>query len=254
MLLFKDPPDLQAARCMPIVETADAKVVVDMETSMAQSHEIIGSVDPAQSAWSEVFVRHALTYENATQRHDERYEGALNVTTSHGILFMGSMFKAADPNIGPTGTSFAEFIHDNAFVMRDPDIGMNMDLMTYSMYNLTNKDSQALLDYATLVARTNHTFQTFFQHFISNGLSLEKRGLGYQKIGDNSTEALGAPVTWDGRALPQRKYVSRNTNRTVEALASRRIQILHMNAIATYLSVAIISWLIGTTAENTRVP
>ncbi|KAI4943902.1 hypothetical protein J4E91_009049 [Alternaria rosae] len=248
MLLFKDVPDLQAARCMPIVETSDAKVVVDVETGKIQSHEIISSVGPAKSAWSEVFVRRALTHDNATQQYDERYEGPLNITTSYGILFMGSMFKAADSYVGPRGTLSTESISDNAFVMRDPETGINMDLMTYSMYSLANKNPRALLDYATLVTHANHTFQTFFQHFISNGLSLEQGGWGYQKIGDNSTQALGEPVTRDGRVLPRRKYASLRTNRTVEASVSHRTQVLHMNAIATYLSVAIIIWLIGTTA------
>ncbi|KAI4618006.1 uncharacterized protein J4E87_008015 [Alternaria ethzedia] len=206
MLLFKDVPDLQAARCMPIVETSDAKVVVDVETGMVQSYEIISPVGPAKSAWSEVFVRHAPTHGNATQQYDKKYRGPLNVTTSYGVLFMGSMFKAADPNLGPEGTLFMESLRDNAFIMRDAETGMNMDLMTYSMYSLANKDPQALLDYATLVTHANHTFQTFFQHFISNGLSLEQGGWGYQKIGDNSTHALGEPVTLDGRVLPRRKF------------------------------------------------
>ncbi|KAI4930189.1 hypothetical protein J4E85_004814 [Alternaria conjuncta] len=206
MLLFKDVPDLQAARCMPIVETSDAKVVVDVETGMVQSYEIISPVGPAKSAWSEVFVRHAPTHGNATQQYDKKYRGPLNVTTSYGVLFMGSMFKAADPNLGPKGTLFMESLRDNAFIMRDAETGMNMDLMTYSMYSLANKDPQALLDYATLVTHANHTFQTFFQHFISNGLSLEQGGWAYQKIGDNSTHALGEPVTLDGRVLPRRKF------------------------------------------------
>lgn len=249
-LLFKDAPDLQAARCVPIVETADAKVVVDQRTGTVHSYEVIGSIDPAQSAWSEVFVRHALTYGNSTQHYDEEYDGPLNITTSYGVLFMGSMFRAADPTLGLRrfAGDVMEPLYDNSFVMRDREIGMNMDLMTYSMYSLAKKDPQALLDYATLVAHADQTFQTFFQHFISHGLSLDQGGLGYQRIGDNSTDMLGAPVTRDGRALPQREYVERNTNRTVEVLVSRRIQVLHLNSIATYLSVAIIIWLVGTTA------
>ncbi|CAN9349166.1 unnamed protein product [Alternaria alternata] len=249
-LLFKDAPDLQAARCVPIVETADAKVVVDQRTGTVRSYEVIGSIDPAQSAWSEVFVRHALTYGNSTQHYDEEYDGPLNITTSYGVLFMGSMFRAADPTLGLRrfAGDVMEPLYDNSFVMRDREIGMNMDLMTYSMYSLAKKDPQALLDYATLVAHADQTFQTFFQHFISHSLSLDQGGLGYQRIGDNSTDMLGAPVTRDGRALPQREYVERNTKRTVEVLVSRRIQVLHLNSIATYLSVAIIIWLVGTTA------
>lgn len=60
-------------------------------------------------------------------------------------------------------------------------------------------------------------------------------------------DELGSPITWNGTALPQRKYASQNTNRTTEGLISSRIQVLHMNAVATYLTVAMIVWLIGTT-------
>jgi hypothetical protein len=170
------------------------------------------------------------------------------MTTSYGILFMGSMFKAADPNLDSPILTEWESLRDNAFVMRDKEHGLNMDLMTYSMYSLANKDPRALLNYETLVKHADHTFETFFQHFVSNGLSLKEGGLAYQKIGDNSTDALGMPVSWNGTALPQRIYPKANANRTVEASVSNRIRILHMNSVATYLSVAILIWLIGTAA------
>jgi hypothetical protein len=238
---------------MPIIEAADATVLVDRDTGNIQSYDITGSVSPAESAWSDVFIRHSLSNGNSTQHYNETYDGPLNITTSYGVMFMDFMFKAADPRAEDLGV-FAtcwEAINDNAFVMRDQEYGMNVDLMTYSMFSLANKDPQALLDYTTLVAHADRTFQIFFQHFVSNGLSLEEGDLVYQRIGEDSTDALGAPMAWNGSALPSHPYASLNTNRTVEAWVPNRIQVLHMNPIATYISVVIIIWLIGTTAVVT---
>ncbi|XP_014553958.1 hypothetical protein COCVIDRAFT_40092 [Bipolaris victoriae FI3] len=241
-LVFDEVPAMQAARCLPTIEAADARVTVDKDTGTVHSFEILNSVRPAQEAWSEVFVQRNFTGSSSNQHLNETYKGPVNMTTSYGVLFMGSMFKAANDKI-----TLWEYIQDNAFVMRDMESGMNMDLMSYSMYNLVNRDPSALLDYDTLVTYAGRTFETFFQHFVTNGLSLETGGLAYQKIGDNSMQELGAPITWNGTALPQREYANQNTNRTAEGEVSSRIQILHMNSVATYLSVAIVIWLIGTT-------
>jgi hypothetical protein len=245
-LVFDEIPSMQAARCLPIIEAADARVTVDKDTGTVQSFEITGSVHPAQDAWSEAFVQRNLTGGDSTKRFNESYQGPVNMTTSYGVLFMGSMFKAANDKV-----TLWEYIHDNAFVMRDMGSGMNMDLMTYSMYNLANRDPSALLDYKTLVTHAGRTFETFFQHFVSNGLSLEAGGLAYQKINDDSMKEIGSPITWNGTALPQHQYASQHTNRTAEGHISNRIQVLHMNAIATYLTVAIVVWLIGTTVVIT---
>ncbi|KAF1830045.1 hypothetical protein BDW02DRAFT_573425 [Decorospora gaudefroyi] len=249
VLLFKDIPDVQAARCMPIIEAVEATVTVDKDNGMVQSHGITGSVATAQSAWSEGLTRHSLTNGNAPEHYNETYIGPLNMTTSYGVLFMNSMFHAAAPD--RLDKADWEQTSDNAFVMRDHERGINMDFMTYSMYSLADKDPEALLDYATLVAHADHTFQTFFQHFVSNGLTLDEGGLVYQKIGDDSVDGLGTPISYNGSALPRHTYARLQTNRTAEAWVSNRIQVLHMNSIATYLSVAIIIWLVGTTAVIT---
>jgi hypothetical protein len=164
---------------------------------------------------------------------------------------MSSMFKAADINTASPLRIYWESLTDNAFVIRDQERGLNMDFMTYSMYSLANQDPEALLNYTTLVRHANRAFETFFQHFVHNGLSMTEGGLAYQKINDNSMDLVGPPVAADGSALPLREYAKLNTSRTVQATLSNRIQVLHMNSIATYLSTAILIWLIGTTAAVT---
>ncbi|USP74676.1 hypothetical protein yc1106_01950 [Curvularia clavata] len=241
-LIFKEAPALQAARCTPTIEAANAKVTVDKNTGTVHSFEIMDAIRPAQEAWSEVFVQRNFSDQHTTQQFNSTYKGPVNMTTSYGVLFMGSIFKAASDKV-----TLWEYLQDNAFVLRDIGNGINMDLMTYSMYNLANRDPQALLDYKTLAANAGKTFETFFQHFVSNGLSLETGGLAYQKIDDHSMDDLGSPIAWNGTALPQRNYASQNTNRTAEAQVSNRIQVLHMNTVATYLTVSIIVWLIATT-------
>lgn len=166
---------------------------------------------------------------------------------------MNSMFKAADPNIESIAVTYTEQTDDHAFVMRDHENGFNMDLMTYSMYTMAGKDPEALLDYDTFVSHANKTLQTFFQHFIRNGMSLTEGGLAYQKIGDMGYKDLGPPVDVNGDALPLQEYPDVEANRTTEALVSNRVQVLHMNPVATYLSASLLIWLIGTTAVMTSL-
>jgi hypothetical protein len=166
---------------------------------------------------------------------------------SYGVLFMDAMFRASDPNFDTIRATAFEDPEDNAFVMRDKDHGLSMDLMTYSMYTLANRDPEALLDYDTLVTHANQTFQTFFQYFVRNGMSLTEGGLVYQKVNDESYKGLGQPITVNGTSLPSHQYSIPTANRTIDAWVSNRIQVLHLNSVATYLTVAILIWLIGTT-------
>jgi hypothetical protein len=173
----------------------------------------------------------------------------LSNMNSYGILFMDSLFRASDPTVDTAFANYIEPSNDNAFVMRDRENGLNMDLMTYSMYALANKDPKALLDYDTLVTHADRTFQTFFQYFVRNSLSLTEGGLVYQKIDDESYKGLGRPVDVNGTALPsQQEYSVPTGKRTIDAWVSNRIQVLHLNPVATYLTVGILIWLIGTAA------
>jgi len=157
------------------------------------------------------------------------------------------MFGAADRGTGMLeNRQMNEKLNDNAFNIRDQDFGLNMDLMTYSMYTLGRKDPEALLNYTTLTNHANRTLQTFFQHFVAHGLSTTGGGWVYQKVDDRSMEALGRAVDANGTIIPDYVYPVVNTDRAIMATVSNRIQVLYMNPVATYLSTAILIWLIGT--------
>jgi hypothetical protein len=55
-------------------------------------------------------------------------------------------------------------------------------------------------------------------------------------------EALGAPLN-NGTVVERQRFAVLNTSRTITASISHRIRVLHMNALATYLSAAILVWL-----------
>jgi hypothetical protein len=167
---------------------------------------------------------------------------------NYGVPFMDAMFRASDPSTDTVYATAFEDPEDNAFVMRDQDHSLNMNFMTYSMYALANKDAEALLDYDTLVTHANRPFQAFLQYFVRNVMSLTEGGLVYQKINDEeSYKGLGQPVDVNGTALPSEQYSVPTANHTIDAWVSNRIQVLHLNSVATYLTVVILIWLIGTT-------
>lgn len=161
---------------------------------------------------------------------------------------MDSMFRATDTTYDYVIAADKQSLTDNTFIMRDSKHGLNMDLMTYTMYNLANKDPQALLDYTRLAANADYTLQTFFQHFVRNQLSLAQGGLTFQSMNDRGFESLGSRIDENGKPLPEKSWPELNVERNITGTISEKIQILHMNEIATYLTVAILIWLIGTTA------
>jgi hypothetical protein len=240
-LYFSQPLSVQAAYCSPVIDIAAATVTVDKQTGIAHSFNLTGRPTSLNSAWSERFVRHDLS--GSKSHYDENYTGKLNITASFGILFLDGLFGAYDRSTNSPDTD----LKDNAFSIRDQKHGLNMDLMTYAMYALANKEPEALLNYTTLVTNANRTLQTFFQHFVRNKLSMTEGGMAFQKIGERM-EGLGQAVNENGTAINDRIYPVLNTDRTVEVSVSNRIRVLHMNPLATYLSVGIIIWLIATTS------
>lgn len=243
-LFFQDPPVLQAAICKPTIEQAEAKVIVDPETGSVYSSELKSTPQPIQSPWGDVFVPHEVS--NPVTNYT-LYSGQLNFTTSFGILFMDAMLGAIRLT-----RRLTQHHSDNAFDIRETNQGENMDLMTYSMYSLVKKDADALLNYTTLVTSANQTFQTFFRHFVNSKLSTSKGNWAYQEIGDQAFEKLSKPVIWDGMP-PIKQYSASETNRTVVVSVTNRVQVLHMNAAATYLSAAIVIWLIATATMITCI-
>jgi hypothetical protein len=242
-VFYKEIPRIQAARCKPIIETTEASIMVDMNSGEVHSSTIVGTPTAADEAWSSVFTRHN---ESETHIKGKSSDPTQNVTTSFGVLFLDALLGLADRD-HTVGQTYWENLDENAFVFRDPKNGFNMDLMTYSMFTLANKDPEALLNFTTLAKHADHTFQAFFQQFVNSGLSPSKGGYVYQPINDSSLGSLGPPVDENGTQIAEKQFPIRNTNRTVEGSISQRIRVLHMNVVATYLSTAILIWLIFTT-------
>jgi hypothetical protein len=243
MMYFKEMPRIQAAQCKPVIETAEASVIVDKSTGQVHTYQIDATTSTANAAWSDVFTRH----DDPSMHHNRNSSvPSQNVTASFGVLFLDALLGLADRSHTST-VSYTENLDENAFVFRDRDNGINMDLMTYSMYTLANKDPEALLNFTTLARHADRTFQMFFQHFVNSGLSPTSGGYAYQPINDASTDSLGHAVDKNGTRIAEKKFPVLNTNRTIEASISQRIRVLHMNTTATYLSTAILIWLIFTT-------
>lgn len=147
-----------------------------------------------------------------------------------------------------------EDLNDNTYNIRDEMNGLNMDFMTYSMYTLAGKDPKALLDPTTFTTLAEKTYTTFFQHFVSKNLSVETGGWAYQKINASLPSGLGPVVDLVDDYLPGTTASSyqdtdpvSTTNRTVSAQIAQRVELLTMNAVAVWLSIAIMIWLILTT-------
>lgn len=240
---FNEIPKIQAARCTPIIETAEASIVVDTHTGHVHKSSIDGATASVTGAWSDVFTRHADPGSPYNGTYSSRKQ---NITTSFGIMFVDALLGLADRR-HTAGISYTEPVNENAFVYRDKKRGFNMDLMTHSMFTLADKDPEALLNYTTLTKHADRTFQTFFQHFVNSGLSLNKGGYAFQPINDDSMSSIGRPVDANGTYIDEKTYTKLNSDRTLEATVSKRIRVLHMNTVATYLSTAILIWLIFTT-------
>lgn len=230
-LLYEDIPKIQAARCQPVIESAQASVLVDPQTGMVHSYTIDSPTKQIDSAWANVFL--------GSERVNRNYSGPLNITTSLGVLFLDGILGSADRRTG-YGNSGQENLDDNAFVILDRERGINIDLMTSSMYAMANKDPDALLNYTTLVNYADRTIETFFQHFVNSGFSLKNGGYAYQAI-DKPGQDLNNPVTLNRTASVL------DGNHGIAATTSHRTRVLHMDNVATYLSISILVWLIGTT-------
>jgi hypothetical protein len=241
-LYFNEVPQFQAARCEPIIETAEATVMLDKDTGNVISHMIAETATAANAAWEDVFVQHKTNQQTGSNASSPQ---PINITTSFGVLFLDSLLGTADRSwySGERKTESGS----NAFTFRDANNGINMDLMTYSMYTLAEKDPAALLNFTNLATYADRTFQAFFQHFVNSELSFSKGGFAYQPIGDNIMDTIARPLDANNTIIQMKQAASRNTTRTVNVSMSHRIRVLHTNVTATYLSTAILIWLIFTT-------
>ncbi|KAK1146420.1 hypothetical protein N8T08_003207 [Aspergillus melleus] len=252
-LVFSQPPNTVVMNCMPLVESASARVTVNPTTGDIQAFSILDRPKTMDDAFSDNFLIH-----NGTHRDPEELGYLVfNTTISYGRLFMSSMLTAAS-TLNLAGNRVIGFTtentDDNTYTIRDETNGLNMDFMTYSMYSLAGKDPSALIDPDTFTKYASQTFSTFFQHFASNNISLETGSWVYQPINASLPHDLAPAVDSIFTSTP--KLVATQdvihpisqTNRTVTASATRRVELMRMNDVAVWLSIGILGWLILTTA------
>ncbi|KAK5800176.1 hypothetical protein VI817_002388 [Penicillium citrinum] len=253
-IVFTSPPSASFLTCRPLVESANAEITVNPETGVVQSFNITDEPRERENAFSDNFLPH-----NKTKVDRDNVKLRYNVTVSYGRLFMASMLTAAD-TFGISGASHGsgyilEDLKDNTYNIRDEINGLNMDFMTYSMYTLAGRDPKRLSDPDTFNELAQRTFATFFQHFVSNEISMETGSWGYQKINASLPKELGPGLEIENNYLPGTKaskhqdvmHPISHTNRTVEARLTRRVELLQMNSVAVWLSISIMAWLIITT-------
>ncbi|KAJ5552258.1 hypothetical protein N7494_001636 [Penicillium frequentans] len=252
-LLFSEPPSMSLFNCEPIVEMANAKITVNPTNGEIQTFDILSTPETVSEPWSDNFLPHNSSY--TKMRESTTY---YNVTLSYGRLFMAALLTSADTlHIGGAAHSLGytiEDLDDNTYNIRDEMNGLNMDFMTYAMYTMAGKDPTALLDPETFTQLAEKTYTTFFQHFVSNNVSMETGGWAYQKVNASLPSDIGPVIDWSAYYLSGRtvsKYQDVNpishTNRTVSAHISQRVELLQMNAVAVWLSIGIMGWLILTT-------
>lgn len=165
----------------------------------------------------------------------------LIIAHSYGIYFLSSILAASELQAGAI------------YQLQDPKDGLNFDFMSQSVYHLANESSEAPLNGDVLASLSERTFQTFFKHFVSRNITSSGQSIAYQRIGAKLPSDLGQRIIFNGSAEYQARmrqapiYASLNTNRTATAQVSTQIEVLRMNDVATWLSVAILVWLIITT-------
>jgi hypothetical protein len=90
--------------------------------------------------------------------------------------------------------NFEDLINER-FTIRDAVLGINMDFMSYSTWLLAQKDSMALLDAATLLNRSQETFQTFFQHYASQTNWTDGERIAYTKADKDNSQNVAVTTT-----------------------------------------------------------
>ncbi|KAI1206168.1 uncharacterized protein F4807DRAFT_453588 [Annulohypoxylon truncatum] len=250
-LMWSEPPQMTALNCMPIIETVNASVTVSTEDSHVISFDLLDEPQPDQYAWSDDFKQHK-NYDGLCESAgcDNLY--SVNITTSHGILFVTGLLGAADmSNFAGDVESWniaTEPLDDQTFNIREP--GLNADLMTYSMLSLVNYDHEALLDPATLASTATKTFTALFQNYASNNVSYTTGGYVFQPPNEALPSDLDQPVanTNTKRAdTTSSSSSSSSSDSPITLHVERPVELLKMSKPAAWICMLILAYLIVAT-------
>ncbi|KAJ8132678.1 hypothetical protein O1611_g940 [Lasiodiplodia mahajangana] len=250
-LIWTKKPAMTALNCVPIIETANASVTVDVTNGRVIDFRLLESPQEDKFAWTDDFE----AYKHPSPPTNEY---AVNMTTSHGILFILGLLGAADLEnlVGattlrgvPGGDSFysfsaAERLEDQTFNIRDT--GLNVDYMTYAMLSLVNNNHSALLDGKVLKETAQRTFSTFFQHFVNNKISMTNGGYLYQSMDEKLPADIGEPYFPTRPPTNGSNTNGNTTDRIAHVTISRPMEILSMSGPAAWICISILGYLIVT--------
>lgn len=241
-LLWAEEPAMTAMGCTPVIETANASVVVRADTGQVLGYDILDAPQPDEYAWTSPFD----AYVHANLSSGSRWEE--NVTVSHGVLFVTALLGAADLSMLETIDSInSQYDTENAderFKIRMP--GLNTDFMSYSMLSLADGDHESLLDSKILEATAQKTFSTLYQHFASFKRSATDGNFVYQAFDAELPADIGIPVSESGLSRRDDDILfSRATApQTTTLHVSQPVELLQMSVPAAWVCMIILACLV----------
>ncbi|KAF2129747.1 hypothetical protein P153DRAFT_366257 [Dothidotthia symphoricarpi CBS 119687] len=211
LMQFTEIPALEILTCKPVIEQTDARVTIARSSSQVLDFELLGDPQRQHEIWNMDFDAISL---NGSQ--EGMFGKNYTVEMSYAVYFMTQLLYAASSPTSSSNLFNFEDLEDERFNIRDKDNGLNMDFMSYSNYVQANKDPTALLNAETLLKYSQHTFQTFFQHFASQTSWIDGQPMVHQKI----------------------------SGQKVDVITTERIEVLAMVEGATWLCLAILFLLV----------
>lgn len=165
------------------------------------------------------------------------------------VLRVASLVMAkANSGAGSSYGFITDQLNDKVFNMRDNTTGVNIDFVSYAAYAQAGFDAAALLDPEVLLEKSQIVFSTFFQHFVNSNITQQDSGFVYQPAGldmriNPPMNVTPIQYTPSGAIAPKFEDISRNTSQTTSAILSTRVEVLHMNTIAFWISASILTQL-----------
>jgi hypothetical protein len=146
------------------------------------------------------------------------------------------------------------------YAITDPDLGINVDLMSYVSYKRSEQSNpEALIDQETLLKQSQVTFSLFFKHFVNSGMSSDIGGWAFQKFGSRlvvepRAQGYYKPSTYsplvplhshsflpNGDPAPQFEDVPpRSINQNGTATITTSVEILSINKKAFWVATGIL--------------
>ncbi|KAI1174675.1 hypothetical protein F4777DRAFT_553044 [Nemania sp. FL0916] len=241
-LIWVEPPQMMALNCQPMIETANTQVTLDYDSKRVLSYKILDIPRAYEQAWDSPWIE-----DNANLSAPGSHARNINVSVSHGVLFMTALLGAADVgNFGGNSafkynTDGMEDTSDQMFNFRQS--GLNVDYMTYAMLSSVDFDHQQLLDAAILERTAQRTFSIMYQHFVNNELSLATGGYAYQRFGEKFSDSFRQRVPGSKR---EAKPANTTNSEYVMLQVSRPVEILNISKPAAWICLAILAYLIVT--------